>query len=461
MDLRILVIDDDEAYCQRIQASFEAEGWSIACCTNAEDGLELAREEPFDAIVMDMVLQDRNGLAVCRRLVENLAERPVLVVTAFGDMAAAVSAMRAGASDFVTKPVEMAHLRTLIERVVRERCRPEAIKRLAQASFDGRRPVAGILGESRAMARVYDVIRRVAASETTVLLSGESGTGKELVARALHAESGRAQAPFVAINCAAVPSHLLESELFGHVRGAFTDAHSDRAGLFQQAKQGTLFLDEIAELPREMQPKLLRALQERQVRPVGGNSLVDVQARIIAASNRDLENEVAAGRFREDLYYRLNVVQVCIPPLHSRGNDVLLLAEHFVRRFAERMGKAVTGLSPEASQKLLQFDWPGNVRQLENTMERAVALTQGGQITLADLPDRIRQHDSRSRLPEVVAEDIATLDQQERRHIDHVLRMVNGNKTEAARLLGVNRRTLYRRLTRDSTVSSEASELPR
>jgi DNA-binding NtrC family response regulator len=454
MDLRILVIDDDEAYCKLVQESLEPEGWSVSWCTRGEDGLELAREAPFDAIVTDMMLQDMNGLQVCRRLVENLSERPVLVVTAFGDMEAAVSAMRAGASDFVTKPVEMAHLRTLIQGVVRDRYRVEAVKRLAQGGFSGGQPVPGILGESRAMAKVYDVIRRVAPTETTVLLSGESGTGKELVARALHEESGRAQAAFVAINCAAVPGNLLESELFGHVRGAFTDANSDRTGLFEQASHGTLFLDEIGEMPLEMQPKLLRALQERQVRPVGGNKLVTVHARIIAATNRDLESQVAAGRFREDLYYRLNVVQICIPPLRSRGNDVLLLAGHFVRRFAERMGKSVAGLSPEASRKLLDYDWPGNVRQLENSMERAVALASGAQVTVEDLADRIRQHDPSSRLAETVTEDITTLEQQERRHIEHVLRMVNGNKTQAARLLGVNRRTLYRKLLRDGTISS-------
>jgi len=453
MDLRILVIDDDEAYCRLVQEALEPQGWSVSWCTRGEDGLELAREDPFDAVLTDMVLHDVNGLQVCRRLVENLPERPVLVLTAFGDMSAAVSAMRAGASDFVTKPVEMAHLRTLIERAVRDRYRVEAVKRLAQAGFNGSRAVPGILGESRAMAKVYDVIRRVAPTETTVLLSGESGTGKELVARALHDESRRGEGAFVAINCAAVPGNLLESELFGHVRGAFTDASSDRIGLFGQACHGTLFLDEIGEMPLEMQPKLLRALQERQVRPVGGNHLVDVHARIIAATNRDLESQVAAGRFREDLYYRLNVVQICIPPLRSRGNDVLLLAGHFVRRFAARMGKPVTGLTPEACKKLLDYDWPGNVRQLENSMERAVALASGAEITHEDLADRIRQHDPGSRLAETVTEDITTLELQERRHIEHVLRVVKGNKTQAARLLGVNRRTLYRKLLRDGSFS--------
>ena len=264
------------------------------------------------------------------------------------------------------------------------------------------------------MLGVYDLVRRVAPADTTVLLSGESGTGKELVARALHEQSDRKEGRFVAINCAAVPAELLESELFGHVKGAFTDAKNSRQGLFEQASGGTLLLDEVGEMPLEMQPKLLRVLQERQVRPVGGNTSVPVTARIIAATNRDLEAEVEQKRFREDLFYRLNVVQIEIPPLRARGNDVLLLAEHFVRKFSERSGKPVHGLSVEAQTKLLAFDWPGNVRQLENTIERAVALTRGEQISIEDLPERVTRFDGTTGvLNDVDLEHVRTLDQVE------------------------------------------------
>ncbi len=454
MDLRILVIDDDQSTCELIQDAFEREGWSVAWCLDGEEGLELAREQPFDAVLADVNLKDVNGLQVCRRLTENLPGMPVLMMTAFGNMPAVITAMRAGACDFINKPVQLTELRGAVERVVRERVRREAIRRLAQAAFASGQPVGQLKGSSRPMLRVYDMIRRVAGTETTVLLNGESGTGKELVARALHSESERAQFPFVAINCAAVPANLLESELFGHVRGSFTDASENRRGLFEQAGRGTLFLDEIGEMPLEMQPKLLRVLQERQLRPVGGNTLVDVQARIIAATNRDLESLVVAGRFREDLYYRLNVVRIAVPPLRARGNDVLLLAEEFVRKFAARMGKPVTGIAALAARKLLAFDWPGNVRQLENTMERAVALARQDEIAVEDLPERIRHHDPSSTLVEAEAEEFLTLDQQERRHIDHVLSLVKGNKTQAARLLGVDRRTLYRKLIRDRMASS-------
>jgi two-component system response regulator HydG len=452
VDLRILVIDDDQDICELIEESFRHEGWAVAWCTQGEDGSEMAREQAFDAVLVDVHLSDVDGLQLCRRLTENLPGTPVLMMTAFGDMTAAVSALRAGACDFINKPIELGQLRGAVERAVRERYRSEAIRRLAPTLLTGNQSVGALQGRSRPMLKVYDLIRRVANTEATVLLSGESGTGKELVACALHSESQRAQAPFVAINCAAIPAHLLESELFGHVRGSFTDASENRKGLFAQAGRGTLFLDEIGEMPLELQPKLLRVLQERKLRPVGGDELTEVHARLIAATNRDLESLVAAGRFREDLYYRLNVVRIAVPPLRTRGNDVLLLAEEFVKRFAARMGKPILGISPPAARQLLQYDWPGNVRQLENTIEHAVALARGEELAMEDLPQRVRNYDPAAAAAEPQARDLITLDQQERRHIDHVLSLVKGNKTQAARLLGVDRRTLYRKLVRERKV---------
>jgi DNA-binding NtrC family response regulator len=449
MSTRVLVIDDDEGMCELIQDSLVRQGYEVEWRSSGVEGLELVREKDFDVVISDVNLDKESGLDLCRNLSENRPGTPVIMITAFGNMASAVAAIRAGAYDFVNKPIDMASLAHSIQRAVEHRHAREEVKRLHQEAGRSGQAAKALTGQSREMLRVHDLVRRVADTDTTVLISGESGTGKELVARSLHQESSRAAMPFVAINCAAVPASLLESELFGHVKGAFTDAKNSRLGLFEQATGGTLFLDEIGEMPLELQPKLLRVLQERQVRPVGGNTVMPMNARIVAATNRELEREVAAQRFREDLYYRLNVVQVHIPPLRARGRDVLLLAQEFVEKFAERMGKKVTGISSEAAQKLNEYDWPGNVRQLENSIERAVALTRGEEIGIDDLPERIRRHDgSRLMLGEVDLEHTLTLDQIEKNHIERALRAAKGNKTQAAKVLGVDRRTLYRKLER-------------
>jgi two-component system response regulator HydG len=290
---------------------------------------------------------------------------------------------------------------------------------------------------------------RVIDGDAPVLITGESGTGKELVARAIHKRSERGEGPFIAVNCAAMPPNLLESELFGHVRGAFTDAKRSHDGLFVQASGGTLFLDEIGEMPLEMQPKLLRALEERSVRPIGGTQNVSFDTRIIAATNRDLETDVEDGRFREDLFYRIDVVRIHVPPLRSRGNDVLLLAQHFLERVASRAGKAVTGFTGAAAQRLLEYDWPGNVRELQNFIERAVTLTRFEEITVDDLPKKIRNyHASQMVIVGDDPEQLMSLEELERRYIQRVLKAVTGNKTQAARVLGLDRRTLYRKLKR-------------
>ena len=299
------------------------------------------------------------------------------------------------------------------------------------------------------MRRVFDLIARVASSEASVLIHGETGTGKELVARAIHAGSPRADGPFVAINCAAVPPSLIESELFGHARGAFTDAKGSRAGLFVEANRGTLFLDEVGELPLDVQPKLLRALQERKVRPVGSNTEIPFDARLVTATNRDLEHAIEENRFREDLYYRVNVVKVQLPPLRERGGDVLELAQYFLGQYAERSGKAALSLSENVAAKLMEYRWPGNVRELENCVERAVALARFEAITVEDLPEKIRAYAADRFV--VTADDeteVITMEEVERRYVARVLALVNGNKTRAAEVLGFDRRTLYRKLER-------------
>jgi two-component system, NtrC family, response regulator HydG len=445
---RVLVVDDDEDMCELVRDALEQRHYSVVATTRAEDALQQVRNSEFDVIITDVQMDSMSGLALCERVVTNRPDLPVVVITAHGNMEVAISAIRAGAYDFINKPFKMDELSLTIERAIRHKRLHEEVKRLREA-VERVKPVANLVGESAGMLRIYELVEQVADSDTSVLITGESGTGKELVARALHERSARRDAPFIAINCAAVPANLLESELFGHVRGAFTDAKRSRQGLFVQATGGTLFLDEIGEMPLEMQAKMLRVLQERRVRPVGGDAEIPFDTRLIAATNRDLDTEVEEKRFREDLFYRINVVNIHVPPLRSRGNDILLLAQHFLERYARRIDKPVVGISSGSARKLLDYDWPGNVRELENSMERAVTLTKLAEITVDDLPEKIRDFQSSSM---VISGDnpdeMPTLEEVERRYIRRVLKAVGGNKTHAARVLGLDRRTLYRRLDR-------------
>jgi two-component system response regulator HydG len=445
---RVLIVDDEQNMCELVDAALSKRGYATAWRTNPDEALTLLGSEDFDVVLTDLEMRSMNGLELCERIVSSRPDVPVVVVTAFGSMETAVGAIRAGAYDFVTKPVEMDALALVVERAVQHRTLKEEVKRLREAVGNRQLP-GGMIGQSPAMRKVHELIERVAESEANVMITGESGTGKELVAHAVHTRSQRKEGPFVAVNCAAVPETLLESELFGHSKGAFTDARQARTGLFVQANGGTLFLDEIAEMPLGVQPKLLRALQERRVRPVGGNIELPFDARLITATNRDLDTEVADRRFREDLYYRINVVRIDVPPLRSRGNDCLLLAQFFIERAAQRSGKKVVGLVSGAAEKLLSYDWPGNVRELENCMERAVALTRFDQITVEDLPEKVRSYQSSH---VVVASDdpseLLPMQEIERRYIQSVLKSVSGNKTQAAKLLGFDRRTLYRKLDR-------------
>ena len=445
---RVLIVDDEQSMCELVDTALSKRGYATAWRTIPDEALNLLSSDDFDVVLTDLNMRSMNGLELCERIVSSRPDVPVVVVTAFGSMETAIGAIRAGAYDFVTKPVEMDALALVVDRAVQHRTLKEEVKRLREA-VDGKSPPVGMIGQSPAMRRVYELIERVADSEANVLITGESGTGKELVARALHGRSGRHEGPFVAVNCAAVPETLLESELFGHAKGAFTDARQARTGLFIQANAGTLFLDEVAEMPLGMQPKLLRALQERKVRPVGGNTELPFDARLVTATNRDLETEVADRRFREDLYYRINVVRIEVPPLRARGNDILLLAQFFIERGGSRSGKNVVGLVSSAAEKLLSYDWPGNVRELENCMERAVALTRYDQITVEDLPEKVRNYQSSH---VVVASDdpseLLPMQEVERRYIQRVLKSVSNNKTQAAKVLGFDRRTLYRKLDR-------------
>ena len=460
---RILIVDDDRAMCEMLEGVLKRRGFECASRTSAEEALQLLAAEEFDVIVTDLNMQGTSGLELCQQVVANRPDVPVVVVTAFGSLETAVGAIRAGAYDFVTKPFEMEDIALTLERAVGHRQLREEVKRLRSAVRESQQ-FSDMIGTSAPMQKVYDLIARVAETEATVLVTGESGTGKELVAKAAHSRSRRAQGPFVAINCAAMPEPLLESELFGHVKGAFTDARQARSGLFLKASGGTLFMDEIGEMAMGMQAKLLRVLQERTVRPVGGDKEIPFDTRIIAATNRDLDTEVAERRFREDLFYRINVVRIQVPPLRSRGSDVLVLAQHFVERFAAVHRTNVKGLSSAAAERLMAYSWPGNVRELQNCIERAVALARYEMLGVDDLPEKLR--DYRPSRVIVESEDPAELlpmEEVERRYVLRVLQAVGGNKTLAAEVLGFDRRTLYRKLERYGAVeqgSEPSSPMP-
>jgi two-component system response regulator HydG len=446
MPKRILIVDDDQNLCKMIEAFLRTQGFEPSWYTSAEPAFAALRTGEFDAVITDLNMPGMNGVELCERTVANRPDVPVVVMTAFGSLETAVAALRAGAYDFVTKPVEMDVLAFVVQRAVKHRSLQQEVKKLSEIVEKSAR-CEGLIGESAPMQQLFDRIRRVADSEVSVLICGESGTGKELVAKALHAQSRRHGGPFVGVNCAAIPESLLESELFGHKRGAFTDAKSDRKGLFLQASGGILFLDEISAFPLSLQPKLLRALEERRLRPVGADQEVPFDARVIAATNRDLEAAVEEERFREDLFFRINVVQIELPPLRSRGTDSLLLGQHFLAQFAGQSGKRVTGISHAVADKLLGYAWPGNVRELRNAIEHAVALTRYEEITVEDLPEKIRAYRGSHVL--VGGDDpteLVPMEEVERRYILHVMQAVGGNKTLAARVLGLDRKTLHRKL---------------
>lgn len=443
---RILLVEDDtdeRELLSELLASLDVE---VVTARDFESASQILQQDAVDLVLTDLQLgRGQSGLDVCDTAKRIHPGLPVVVVTGHGSMDAAIDAIRRGAYDFLTKPIDAQLLRVSMLRALEHQRVLSELKRLKQAE-SSKRPDQ-LLGQCEPMLRVYDLIQRVAESPASVLLSGESGTGKEVVARALHQASGRT-GPFVAINCGAVPANLLEAELFGHEKGAFTGAARSRKGLLVEADQGTLLLDEVGEMPEEMQVKLLRVLQERKVRPLGGVVEVPFDVRVIAATHRDLEAEIDAGRFREDLYYRLNVVQIHLPPLRLRGNDILLLANSFVQEASRRLGREVKEISAEAAKLLLAFDWPGNIRQLQNCVERAVTLTQFNQVTPDDLPEKIRGYSSAVApgTPNIDPEHVQPLDVMERLYIDRVLEIAGGNKSLAARLLGMDRRTLYRKL---------------
>jgi two-component system response regulator HydG len=439
---RILVVDDEASARSGLEKLLKQEGYTVDSADDGTTALERFNETPADVVVTDLKMPKMDGIELLKKLREQDADVPVLVCTAFGDVSTAVQAMRAGAEDYLTKPIDFDALSVAIERALERReLRVEAENLRRQIRERDGEGLQGLVGASPAMQRVYRVARQVAPARATVLITGESGTGKGELARAIHALGPRGKQPFVTVHSAALAETLLESELFGHEKGSFTGADKRRVGRFEQADGGTLFLDEIGEIPMATQIKLLRVLQERTFERVGGNEPITVDVRMIAATNRDLAADVTAGRFREDLYYRLNVVNIEMPPLRLRGGDILVLANHFLRKFAQENHRRIDGFTDRARTKLLGHRWPGNVRALENAIERAVVLCEGTLLDEADLPFEATPDTlGPLRIPG------ATMAEIERHAILTTLDAVGGSTTKAADILDISVRTIQYRL---------------
>jgi two-component system response regulator HydG len=434
---RVLVVDNDPEMLTMLRRHLEGEGLAVAEATGGREALAVIERADYDVILTDLIMDDVGGLEVLAAAKARTPTPRVLLMTAFGSLETAIEAMRQGAYDYLTKPFKLAEVTLAIRRALDDQ-RLRAENARLRAEVERQLGFERVVGRSRAIQALLEQVRAVADSDASVLLLGESGTGKELVARALHWSSGRRAGPFVAVNCAAVPESLLESELFGHEKGAFTGADRKHVGLFAAANGGTLFLDEVGDLPLAMQAKLLRAIQEKAVRPVGGAETVQLDLRLVTATNRELAALVPEGKFREDLYYRLAVIPIRLPALRERAEDIPLLAEHFLRDAAERLGKHLAGFAADALEWMREHRWPGNVRELENVVERAAVLAAGPIVTLADVHTEFSVEPAASPLR-------PTLDELERQYIRRVLDEVQGDKQAAAKILGVSVRTLQRK----------------
>ena len=449
----ILVVEDDQALRELLVDELQDAGYAVHSVAEAEAAISHLKNQPTELVVSDLRLPGASGLDLLLALREHSPRPGFIMITAFGTVEQAVDALQKGADDFLTKPIKLDHLRISVERVLQRRHLQEEVSRYRKLFGDS--GFHGMIGQSEAMRRLYDTIRMVARADGPVLIAGESGTGKELVARAVHEESSRAEGPFVAVNCAGIPPELLESELFGHTAHAFTGAQQARKGLFAEAHKGSLLLDEIGEMPMEMQAKLLRILQDGRIRPIGSNREEQLDVRIIAATNRDLEEEVRDKRFREDLYFRLETFTIAIPALRDRGEDVELLTIHLINEFNLKLQRDIQGISNDALELIRQHNFPGNVRELSSAIERAVTFSRDGEITVQDLPERMRNPDRQAtehRLSSELLNEalgggrLPSLSELEKRYIDLVLEQHDGNKRKAADTLGIGRRTLYRRL---------------
>ena len=458
----ILVADDDAVARDLLVEALRKEGYQVEAVADGAQAIERGRQKRFDVVLTDIRMGSVDGLEVLREFKQLSPDTPIVLLTAFGSMEGAIEAIKQGAYDYLAKPFKKEEIKLVVRRsldharLVRENAR-------FREELGERQDLSPLVGSSPLMLEVYKLVARVSTGKSTVLLEGESGTGKELIARAVHANSPRRERLFVPVNCAALPDTLLETELFGHEKGAFTGAAGVKQGLFETAHEGTIFLDEIGDMGLSLQVKLLRVIQEQEVRRVGGTGSIKVDVRIVAATNRNLASLVKEGRFREDLFYRLNVVRIGLPPLRERREDIPMLAHHFLQKFSGGTTSQITGFVPDALELLQRYHWPGNVRELENAIERAVSLSHGPLVLPDDLPDTIRNAGAMS-CDDTVGkgsgkeEALLTLDEVQKRHLMRVLRETGGNKARAAKILGIDRRTLYRMAERFGLEMGEEGE---
>jgi DNA-binding NtrC family response regulator len=451
---QILVIDDEPANRQALTLLLTRAGYEVQEAASGEEALEILQKTPFEIIITDLFLPGVSGIDILKRVKEDSPYTNVILITGHASAESAVEAMKEGAFDYITKPFNFEQLKVLIAKAL-EKSRLVAENLYLRQQLRGKYKFTNIIGNSLAMQQVFSRMERILTTDSTILILGESGTGKELVAKAIHFNGHRREKPFIAINCGAIPAELLESELFGHVRGSFTGAVADKIGKFEVANQGTIFLDEIATMPAHLQMKLLRVLQEQEVERVGSSRKIKLNVRVISATNANLEEEVRKGTFREDLYYRLNVIPIVLPPLRNRREDIALLARHFLQKICREMKRPLMSVSPAAMRALEAYDWPGNVREMENVIERTVALTDGEVIEPKDLPGNIGGtadgEDSHVFSPRVTPEGVdmvRTIEQIEKGMIREALTLAGGVKARAASLLNLNRTTLVEKIKR-------------
>jgi two-component system, NtrC family, response regulator AtoC len=436
----VLVVDDDPTTYRLLREALAQEGYQVETAEGGREAVGKAGARLFDVVLLDVRIPDLNGVEVLRELKHLSPETVVIMMTAFGSIETAIETIQEGAYDYISKPLKLNDVKLTVRRALDHKRLLQENLQLRQA-LQAQHRMDHIVGRSAAMLEVYKIVARVASSVSTVLIQGESGTGKELIARAIHYNSQRASHPFVVVDCGALAETLLESELFGHMKGAFTGAIANKKGLLEEAHGGTCFLDEIGDIGPSLQARLLRFIQERQIRRVGGRDEIKLDVRVIAATNKSLKALITDGRFREDLFYRLSVVSVTLPPLRDRPEDIPLLAEYFLTKYALRNQKNISHISPQATQLLATYRWPGNVRELEHVIEQAVALTTNPVVLPEDLPLEFQQTTAANHNPEAAS---ASLHEGVKRHIRHVLQQAGGNKKLTAQLLGINRRTLYR-----------------
>ena len=441
---KILAIDDDPDMCELLSDALGGEGCSVLTTGDSVEASKILRREEFDVVITDLKMKGLKGLDLLEEAKKTAPLTPVIIITAFGTIESAIQAMKMGAYDYVTKPFRIDELILTVKKALENRLLKQEVVRLKK-EVESKYRFNRLIGKSPSMQKIYDLIERIGESSGSVLITGESGTGKELVAKAIHYNGLRKEGPFVAVNCAAIPEPLLESELFGYKRGAFTDAKTDKRGLAFEAHKGTLFLDEITEMPLVLQTKLLRMIEEREVRPLGDTASHPIDARIVSASNRDMRSLIREGRFRDDLYYRLKVIDIELPPLRERKEDIPLLVQHFIGKFSAEAKKKISGVSEDTLKLLINYPWPGNVRELENVIERAITLTRNETISPDDLPSSLLQEIRESVLDKGFREKYS-IEQLEKEYIRKVLIEVGGNKSKAAEILGLDRKTLYRKL---------------